>query len=87
MVQTLAHLLRQNPDFRIENVLTFDLPQPAAPPEKNEQAFADTQIERINEICENVGRLPGVEEVAAADHGVLSGMRYVHSGLELEDAP
>ncbi|MCU1243529.1 MAG: hypothetical protein JWO71_4255 [Candidatus Acidoferrum typicum] len=87
MLQTLAHLLRQNPGFRTENVLTFDLPQPPAPPEKNEQAFADTQIERISEICDNVGRVPGVEEVAAADHGVLSGMRFVHSGLELEDGP
>jgi putative ABC transport system permease protein len=89
MVQTLAHLIRQNPGFRTENVLTFDLPQPPGSPEldKNKEAFVGQQIERINEICEKVGHLPGVEEVAAADHGVLSGMRYVHSGLELEDAP
>jgi putative ABC transport system permease protein len=89
MVQTLAHLIRQNPGFRTENVLTFDLPQPPGSPEldKNKEAFVGQQIERINEICEKVGHVPGVEEVAAADHGVLSGMRYVHSGLELEDAP
>jgi putative ABC transport system permease protein len=28
-----------------------------------------------------------VQEVAAADHGVLSGLRYLHSGLEVEGAP
>ena len=89
MVQTLAHLVRQSPGFRTENVLTFNLPQPPAPtaPDKNKDAFANQQIERIREICDNVEHLPGVQEVAAADHGVLSGMRYVHSGLELEGVP
>jgi predicted permease len=87
MVQTLAHLLRQNPGFRTDNVLTFDLPQPSAPTEKTEDAIAGQRIERLGEISEGVRRLPGVEAVAAADHGVLSGMRFAHSGLELEDAP
>lgn len=87
MVQTLAHLLHQNPGFRTDHVLTFDLPQTPAPKEKNEDVFADQQIERLREISESVRRIPGVKEVAAADHGVLSGMRFAHSGLELEDAP
>jgi predicted permease len=87
MLQTLAHLLRQNPGFRTDNLLTFDLPQPAASSGTSEDAFADQRIERIKEISEGVRRLPGVAEVAAADHGVLSGMRFAHSGLELEDVP
>jgi predicted permease len=87
MVQTLAHLLRQNPGFRTDRMLTFDLPQPSAPKEKSKDAFADQQIERLKEVSESVRRIPGVAEVAAADHGVLSGMRFAHSGLELEDAP
>src|SRR6266849_3246051 len=87
MVQTLAHLLRQNPGFRVDHVLTFDLPQPALPMAKNEDAQVDLQIEKLKEISEGVRRLPGVAEVAAADHRVLDGIRYVHSGLELEDVP
>ena len=87
MVQTLAHLLRQNPGFRVDHVLTFDLPQSALPMAKNEDALVDLQIEKLKEISEGVRRLPGVAEVAAADHGVLDGIRYVHSGLELEDVP
>ena len=87
MVQTLAHLLRQNPGYRIDHVLTFDLPQPRGSGEGDEDAFADQQIERIREISQGVGRLPGVLGVAAADHGVLSGMRFAHWGMELEDAP
>jgi len=87
MVQTLAHLLRQNPGFRVDHVLTFDLPQPSLPMVKNEDALVDGQIEQLREISEVVRRLPGVAEVAAADHRVLDGIRYVHSGLELEDVP
>src|SRR5260370_12171503 len=33
-----------------------------------------------------VRRLPGVEEVVASDHGILDGMMYEHSGLQLEGA-
>jgi hypothetical protein len=87
MVQTLAHLLRQDPGFRIEHTLTFDLPQQQPPPQKNEDSVTDEQIARITEISETVRRIPGVKEVAAADHGVLSGMRFMHSGVELEEAP
>jgi predicted permease len=87
MVQTLAHLLRQDPGFGIEHTLTFDLPQQQPPPQKNEDSVTDEQIARITEISETVRRIPGVKEVAAADHGVLSGMRFMHSGVELEDAP
>src|SRR5260370_4961514 len=87
MVQTLADLMRQNTGFSVDHVLTFDLPQPSLPMVKNEDALVDGQIEQLREISEVVRRLPGVAEVAAADHGVLDGIRYVHSGLELEDAP
>ena len=87
MVQTLAHLLRQNPGFRTEQVLTFDLPLPSAPTEKNKNALIDQQNEQLREIVEGLRRLPGVKNVVAADHGVLNGIRFAHSGLELEDAP
>jgi putative ABC transport system permease protein len=89
MVQTLAHLLRQNPGFRTENVLTFDLPQSSMPTPmlQSDDGLADRQAQQLEEISDLVRQLPGVTDVATADHGVLNGMRYVHSGLELEDAP
>jgi len=87
MVQTLAHLVRQNPGFRTENVLTFDLPQSSVPTPmlRAEGALVDRQNQQLQEISELLRRVPGVSDVAAADHGVLNGMRYVHSGLELEN--
>lgn len=86
MVQTLAHLLRQNPGFHTENVLTFDLPQAsgAMPMANTEDAVIDRQVQQLQEITELVRQVPGVTDVATADHGVLNGMRYVHSGLRLE---
>lgn len=87
MVQTLAHLLRENPGFRTDHVLTFDLPQPAAAKNENPEAAAARQNEQLKEISEGLRHLPGVMDVAEADHGVLSGMRFVHSGLELEGVP
>ena len=87
MVQTLAHLLRQNPGFRTENVLTFDLPQSSMPTPvlQPDDALVDRQAQQLQEISALVRQLPGVTDVAAADHGVLNGMRYVHSGLQLEN--
>jgi predicted permease len=87
MVQTLAHLLRQNPGFRTDHVLTFDLPQPAATTDATQAALTDRQNQQLKEISETVQRLPGVADVASADHGVLSGARYLHSGLQLADVP
>ena len=87
MVQTLAHLLRQNPGFRTENVLTFDLPQSSMPTPvlRPDDALVDQQTQQLQEISDLVRQLPGVTDVATADHGVLNGMRYVHSGLQLEN--
>jgi putative ABC transport system permease protein len=86
MVQTLAHLLRQNPGFRTENVLTFDLPQSSMPTPvlQPDDARVDQQTQQLQEISDLVRQLPGVTDVAAANHGVLNGMRYAHSGLQLE---
>jgi putative ABC transport system permease protein len=71
MVQTLANLLRQDAGFRTDRVLTFDLPQVAKP--SNPGALA-AQNQKLTEIVENARRIPGVAEVAAADHGMLSGL-------------
>jgi len=87
MMQTLAHLLYQNPGFRTDHLLTFDLPQPPKWDEKKDEALAESQIARMKQILTGVRRLPGVEDVAASDHGVLNGMYFSHAGTKLEGVP
>ena len=86
MMQTLAHLLHQNPGFRTDHLLTFDLPQPPQWNRKDSDANATGQIVRLKDMLAQVRRLPGVEDVVASDHGILDGMMYEHSGLQLEGA-
>jgi putative ABC transport system permease protein len=84
MVQTLAHLLYQNPGFRTDHLLTFDLPQPPNGDEKDADGRAAGQIARMKQIMADVRRLPGVQHVAASDHGVLNGLEFSHAGIKLE---
>ncbi len=86
MVQTLAHLLHQNPGFRTDHLLTFDLQQPASPDEKDSESRTISQAAHLKEILENVRRLPGVEDVVASDHGLLGGMTFSNAGVKLEGA-
>jgi predicted permease len=84
MVQTLAHLLYQNPGFRTDHLLTFDLPEPPNGDEKDADRHAASQIARIKQLMADVRRLPGIEDVAASDHGVLNGLEFSHAGIKLE---
>jgi predicted permease len=84
MMQTLAHLLHQNPGFRTDHLLTFDLPQPPQWNRKDSEGNADGQIARLKDMLAQARRLPGVEEAVASDHGILDGMYFEHSGLQLE---
>ena len=86
MMQTLAHLLCQNPGFRTDHLLTFGLPQPPRQGRKDSDERAAAQIVRLKDMLAQVRRLPGVEEVVASDHGMLDGMYFAHSGLKLEGA-
>jgi putative ABC transport system permease protein len=86
MMQTLSHLLHQNPGFRTDHLLTFHLPLPPPPDLKNPNDHAAAQINQLKTILTQVRRLPGVEAVAASDHGMLDGLMFEHSGLRLEDA-
>ena len=86
MMQTLAHLLHQNPGFRTDHLLTFDLPQAQLLNEKEGEDRESKQIARLKEILEQARRVAGVQDVVAADHGVLNGMRYSHAGVKFEGA-
>jgi predicted permease len=86
MMQTLAHLLRQNPGFRTDHLLTFDLPQPPQQGRKDSEERVAAQIVRLKGMLAQVRGLPGVEGVVASDHGMLDGMYFEHSGMKLEGA-
>jgi predicted permease len=87
MMQTLAHLLHQNPGFRTDHLLTFDLPQPPQWNRNDSEGHAvAAQATQLKNMLAQVRRLPGVEEVVASDHGILDGMYFEHSGLQLEGA-
>src|SRR5580692_3600314 len=87
MMQTLAHLLYQNPGFRTDHLLTFDLPQPPKWDEKEADARTASQIARMKQIMAEVRRVPGVQDVAASDHGVLNDLRFSNAGIKLEGVP
>jgi predicted permease len=86
MMQTLSHLLHQNPGFRTDNLLSFDMPQPPDRNEKDSEANTVAQIARLKDTVAQVRRLPGVEDVVASDHGLLNEMMFEHAGLRLEGA-
>ncbi len=86
MLQTLAHLLSQNPGFRTDHLLTFDLPQPSKWFDHPTPRVAAEQVTRLQEILAQVRRLPGVSGVVAADHGSLNGLIFANAGMQLEGA-
>jgi predicted permease len=84
LVQTLAHLLYQNPGFRTDHLLTFELPQPPDVAGKDAEARATSQIARMKEILTQVKSVPGVTDAVGSDHGILNGMMFSHAGVKLE---
>jgi predicted permease len=86
MLRTLAHLLHQSPGFRTDHLLTLDLPQKTKWFEKGSEAEMDKQVATIKQLLIDVGQLPGVESVVAADHGMLNGVVFSNAGVKLEGA-
>jgi len=86
MMQTLSHLLHENPGFRTDHLITFHLPQPPLSDLKNLEERSITQINQLKNILTQVRQIPGVEAAVASDHGLLDGLMYEHSGLRLENA-
>ncbi len=84
MVQTLANLLRQNPGFRTDHLLTVDLPQPANLDGKDTEGRALRETANLKAILADLQGLPGVEDVVASDHSVLGGLMYSYAGVKLE---
>lgn len=88
MTVTLSRLLHQDPGFRTDHLLSFDLPQPPVDygPNTDFKALTRTQAARLQEITAKIQRIPGVSEVTVSDHGVLSGMMEMQGGLVVDGA-
>jgi len=86
MTQTVSRLLHQNPGFRTDHLLTFDLPQPVIWNTEEAAREIKKQTERFKNIVEQVQRVPGVAAVTASDHGVLIGMQMMEANLRVDGA-
>ncbi len=86
MTLTLSRLLHQNPGFRTDHLLSFDLPQPAGVPSEKGKDYVKQQSNHIREIVEKLRAIPGVAEVTTSDHGVLSGLMMQQGGLIVDGA-
>ena len=84
MTLTLSRLLHQNPGFRTDHLLSFDLPQP--PPSNPDNTEDILQPSHIQEIINKIKQVPGVVEVTMSDHGVLSGMVMMQADLLVDGA-
>lgn len=85
MTQTVFNLLHQNPGFRTDHLLTFDLPVPQVYEDPGDKVI-NQQIARLKQIVEQVQLVPGVSAVTASDHALLTGMNMMQSGMEMEGA-
>lgn len=88
MTLTLSRLLRQDPGFRTDHLLSFDLPQPPYDfaSDKEGKDFTKTQAAHLQEVVAKIQQVPGVAEVTVSDHGVLSGMMMMQGGLIVDGA-
>jgi putative ABC transport system permease protein len=86
MTLTLSRLLHQNPGFRTDHLLSFDLPQPAGVPSEKGKDYVKQQSNHLREVVEKVRAIPGVAEVTTSDHGVLKGMMMQQGGLIVDGA-
>ncbi|MGC1615704.1 MAG: FtsX-like permease family protein, partial [Candidatus Acidiferrum sp.] len=85
MTQTVYNLLHQNPGFRTDHLLTFDLPTPPVYEDPGPK-FVQEYVARLKQLMEQVQHVPGVAAVTASDHSLLTGMNMMQSGLEIEGA-
>jgi len=85
MTQTVYNLLHQNPGFRTDHLLSFDLPTPPIYDDPG-PAFVQQYVARLKQTVEQVQLVPGVAAVTASDHGLLTGMKMMQAGLDAEGA-
>ncbi len=72
MTQTLYNLLHQNPGFRTDHLLSFDLPTPPIYDDPG-LAFVQQYVARLKQTVEQVQLVPGAAAVTASDQALLTG--------------
>jgi predicted permease len=86
MTLTVSRLLHQNPGFRTDHLLSFDLPQPPIAESDNRVAVTKKQSAQFKDIVEKIRLVPGVAAVTASDHGVLAGLTMMMGSLKVDGA-
>ena len=86
MTLTLSRLLHQNPGFRTDHLLSFDLPQPPFADTADVKGLIEKQAAHVREIVQKIQQTPGVAEATASDHGVLGGMMMMIGDLQVDGA-
>jgi predicted permease len=86
MTLTLSRLLHQNPGFRTDHLLSFDLPQPPFDSSMDDATFVKKSAQRVQEIVGKIQQIPGIAEVTVSDHGVLGGMIMMQADLLVDGA-
>ena len=86
MTLTLSRLLHQNPGFRTDHLLSFDLPQAPFDTNLDERAFVEKSAAHVREIVEKIRQVSGVADVTVSDHGVLTGMIMMQADLLVDGA-
>jgi putative ABC transport system permease protein len=80
-VKDLVTLLRVDPGFRTDHVLTLDISMD----DTDSDEVAAREEEDLSEILSRVGQLPGVKAVSATTNAVMTGRMLLHSHLRFED--
>jgi predicted permease len=86
MTLTLSRLLHQNPGFRTDHLLSFDLPQQPPSLSDSDNGVAAKQASHVKETVEKMRQIPGVADVTVSDHGVLKGMMMMEGSLMVDGA-
>jgi len=90
MTQTVSRLLHQDPGFRTDHLLTFDLPQPPFPYDAADpsavKTFQKRMTEQLKRILETVRQVPGVSAATAVSNGVLTNITMSMGGFKVEGA-
>ncbi|HTQ60761.1 MAG TPA: ABC transporter permease, partial [Candidatus Solibacter sp.] len=86
MTVTLSRLLHQNPGFRTDHLLSFELPQPPITKAADVVNSIERQINQVQEVVRKIRQVPGVASVTVSDHGVLSGMMMMQGNLLVDGA-
>jgi putative ABC transport system permease protein len=78
--EDLIRVLRVDPGFRTDHLLTMDLPN-SGPATKDDVVTSELHL---SQMLDRIRQLPGVQSAEASDSGVLNNRMMMHSNLRFE---